>query len=848
MELKVVGSDISQGVEIHALPMDTVLKVKNMLNGYNNTVASQKQLFYNDKELLDDSTLADHGIEYSSILQYETKVNEIFVEPHNGGRNLTFNVCLRTTRISALKAEASSKFNITGEFFLSYKDRMLDPYFTCEEYGIELYDTLKLYIKESDDSFQINLRSKKGEYSIQTVGNQHTVRQLKAAIGGEKILLYNGILLEDDRVLKSFEIMHGSLLDIAEKDSKLIIKGDNLTYELTIESALTVKDLKMKIESNHNILSSNQRLVIRGNLLKNHQFVALLEDDCIELDTVQALPSIESFPESVCISPDNEYELNYFKSSCLTEKCSENVTSVCKCKGTISYFCKTHFQLHMTSGGTHSSDDYSGNKSPTSQEKTEISQYLNEKLRFLNAFRNKVADSSKKLVDIINEIAKDNFNNIEFLENNIIKAYNLLEKKSLEENEQLYLLNLINAKWAVKVNPSIDPIVKRISDYFSQELATIEGSINYESQEKANQTVETNYRIITDSHKIITRLAQVPDQSHLITAGDCDLRIWNMQTKAQESVLRGHTKEISSLQVTSDSKLIISGSLDGQIKVWDLAGQKLLYSLACHRDYISSLVVSSDNEFLASGSYDKTIHIWSLLHRRKINRIECAKKVVSLALTTDSSTLVYSSRKSIFVRDYREGILRCTITEGSPFCCIALSSDNIYLISGSSMGRINIFDLGSGQIVTKINSQYCHREIKTIFIYNDENCFVSADSERFELWKFDLIVEPKRSESFTFQELNRHSRRSLPIGFEDITAISNVINSDYAISFDKNKIWTGKTGILEINSKPKKIFLKNNKLFAIPADPKLEISILDLDKKTRIKRFSQSYLENILSL
>lgn len=56
--------------------------------------------------------------------------------------------------------------------------------------------------------------------------------------------------------------------------------------------------------------------------------------------------------------------------------------------------------------------------------------------------------------------------------------------------------------------------------------------------------------------------------------------------------------------------LLVSGSLDTNVKVWDLRGKKSLHTLKSHAKPITCCDISIDGRVIASGSADNYIKVW----------------------------------------------------------------------------------------------------------------------------------------------------------------------------------------------------------------------------------------------
>ena len=86
---------------------------------------------------------------------------------------------------------------------------------------------------------------------------------------------------------------------------------------------------------------------------------------------------------------------------------------------------------------------------------------------------------------------------------------------------------------------------------------------------------------------------------------------------------------------SSDSKLVIYGTMDGSIGVFDIEKETNLYSERAHTDRVYSVIVTPDDKFIISGSMDKSIKISHLKtgevyhHFKDIHEGNCVKRIFS---------------------------------------------------------------------------------------------------------------------------------------------------------------------------------------------------------------------------
>eukprot|EP00466_Bigelowiella_natans_P004484 jgi/Bigna1/79900/fgenesh1_pg.66_\ len=136
-------------------------------------------------------------------------------------------------------------------------------------------------------------------------------------------------------------------------------------------------------------------------------------------------------------------------------------------------------------------------------------------------------------------------------------------------------------------------------------------------------------RQLTGHKHWITCLTYTPDSKYLISGSrDCDIKIWWAGEKAKnyelgtitagetfvekERIHRvAHMGPVTCFAVTSDSKVLASGSDDMSIKLWSIPGGALIRTISWHRHHITS-VAFSEGSMLASASKDSTLRIWKI--------------------------------------------------------------------------------------------------------------------------------------------------------------------------------------------------------------------------------------------
>ncbi len=93
-----------------------------------------------------------------------------------------------------------------------------------------------------------------------------------------------------------------------------------------------------------------------------------------------------------------------------------------------------------------------------------------------------------------------------------------------------------------------------------------------------------------------------------------DLSVCFAQDTAPPEIViqKGHSDSVYSVSLSSDGKIIASGSNDETVKVWDTKTGKLLRTLKGHSGSVFSVSYSPDGKTIASGSWDTQIIMWEM--------------------------------------------------------------------------------------------------------------------------------------------------------------------------------------------------------------------------------------------
>ena len=101
------------------------------------------------------------------------------------------------------------------------------------------------------------------------------------------------------------------------------------------------------------------------------------------------------------------------------------------------------------------------------------------------------------------------------------------------------------------------------------------------------------------------------NKSTSVCSFDNTIKVWSLETERELFTLNGHTDWVSSVAVTSDGNLVISGSDDNTLKVWDLETQKVIASFTGENS-LECCAVAADEVQIIVGEASGRVHFLKL--------------------------------------------------------------------------------------------------------------------------------------------------------------------------------------------------------------------------------------------
>jgi WD40 repeat protein/serine/threonine protein kinase len=197
-----------------------------------------------------------------------------------------------------------------------------------------------------------------------------------------------------------------------------------------------------------------------------------------------------------------------------------------------------------------------------------------------------------------------------------------------------------------------------------------------------------------------------PDGRHVLTIGGNDAQLWNLESRKPVIRYSPHGA-VASAAVSSDGKLIATGSWDHSAKIWDAKTGHAIRKLdGGHTGYINSVEFSADGRELLTASDDGTALIWSVKSGKPTGVAfhGHTARLLSATYSPDGKrVLTASGDKTAQIWDRTNGKSLMTL-KGHEWAvlCGQFSADGQRIITGSQDATAKIWDARTGRELIKL--------------------------------------------------------------------------------------------------------------------------------------------------
>ncbi len=313
-----------------------------------------------------------------------------------------------------------------------------------------------------------------------------------------------------------------------------------------------------------------------------------------------------------------------------------------------------------------------------------------------------------------------------------------------------------------------------------------EQKVSYSSSKtKSNQTVKntSTWQVSFISNADVVTAIAINAQGTLAAVGyeNQRLYLWNITQKKQTITYKSHKKAIRCLLFSANQTRLFSGGEDNKIYVHNIDGthSRLLGNPKFHHSQtVTSLALSSDGTVLVSGSADKTVKIWFLgQNKEPITLMGFATSITALIVHPNNQYFIIGSLdNNIRLRNLQNGKLIKSIPVNSSVSSLAISPDGNLLAVGGFNHSICIIDLDLGGIVQTLQG---HQEL-----VSDLSFF--ADNKHLISVSWDHTIKKWSLQSGEYNNVGEHQAPILSAKMSNIKKILVTGGRDKRIGIWRN--------------------------------------------------------------
>ena len=194
---------------------------------------------------------------------------------------------------------------------------------------------------------------------------------------------------------------------------------------------------------------------------------------------------------------------------------------------------------------------------------------------------------------------------------------------------------------------------------------------------------------------LVVRVVFGPDGRAVSGGTDGTVRVWDLQTGKQSSVLTGHSATVRFVAYSDRARVAATSSYDGSIRVWNLETGKEVRTLAGHGgpDDLMSLCFSPDGKYLLAPAADLSLRLVDVAAGKEIKRIR-TEHAYCAAFSPDGKRIVTGGYLDRIVRvwDIESGTtLHSYEGHTGGVTCVTFFPDGKRIASGGMDGTVRVW-------------------------------------------------------------------------------------------------------------------------------------------------------------
>ena len=251
---------------------------------------------------------------------------------------------------------------------------------------------------------------------------------------------------------------------------------------------------------------------------------------------------------------------------------------------------------------------------------------------------------------------------------------------------------------------------------------------------------ETKARVVLQiGHSDAVSSVAISPDGRIALSGSRDktIKLWDVATGREMKTFAGHSGDVNSVAFSPDGRTALSGSDDKTVKLWDVGTGHELKTFIGHSWPVHSVAFSPDGRIALSGCLDGTLKLWDIASGREIRtlREDNNDVVTSVAFSPDGHTVISASwGKTIKLWNIETGsLIRTFIGHSAEVRSVAFSPDGRTAVSGSDDKTVKVWDVSSGRLLRTFTGH--SEKVESVAVSPDGRTMLSGSGDGIiRLW------------------------------------------------------------------------------------------------------------------
>jgi WD40 repeat protein len=237
---------------------------------------------------------------------------------------------------------------------------------------------------------------------------------------------------------------------------------------------------------------------------------------------------------------------------------------------------------------------------------------------------------------------------------------------------------------------------------FSRDGHILTGSLD--GTARLLDTVTGKQRVINVGSPV-SAVAFSPNGRYLVTDGGGYVHLWEASTERESKSFTSPRQDVTSFAFSSDSRFVVTGSLDGIARLWDVEVGTEVWEFATNRP-ISSIAMSPDGGTILTGSNERVVQSWNAqTHTRNWEANGYSQPIVSLAYSSDGRYIATAGGFAMVLEaETGREIKRFSDTKSDDaYSVVSISPDGQYFLTNGTDKRAMLWAIGAHSGVKQLH-------------------------------------------------------------------------------------------------------------------------------------------------